>query len=853
MDNKEMENIKKESNQVKYDAFISYRHTEVDQFVAEQLHKMMETFKLPSNVAKKNRKENKKTKITRVFRDQDELQLVSNLEDPIIEALNHSEWLIVICSPRLRQSMWCLKEIETFIKLHGRDHVMAVLVEGEPEESFPEQLLYRDVLVQGEDGLNKVVREQVEPLAADIRGADNAERLKKMKGEILRLLAPMFELNYDDLRQRHKERRMRRIMLVTAGVALIGAAFGLVSTFSAISLDKQNKMIQAQSEQILEQSGQIEEQNKQLKVEQAKQMAITSQAYFEKDEIELAIRTAYDALNSEGEQDVPYTDEARYALTCALQPYSYDSSIRAKWQIDLASIPKQMSMSPEGTMAVVLDAADVCSIIDVKRGKVIDRIPNFSEEYSASREVLAVNENTIVCAHGDNLVAYNVYDKTEKVFLTHDSFMFYSQYTYDKNADCIIVYYEEFDEGNAIRHVMAYDTENFNEIFSLERCNNYASSYYIDYMNIDHYQMIGDDYFALGLSNSTDISDADCVLQIYDVKSGELVFESEIEENTFVKDVDIRDGKVYAVGHYYDSVFKFTSKSKVRAWDMKTGQKLWEREESGASFDKLFLITDEEEKLFVAIISDTAIIEIDAVDGNVTSQQYNGKILWSAATDKLVGYITADSQYMYLYNHLNYGLSGTIDFTIFDPTLCEKGENGYLIAGDNGNRVVFYAVQNSPDALPYDGELQQPDNKYYEGASAKDLAKKIGLEKYSMVDSIAFDDENKTICTTYNDFRIVIFDAETYEELGSWDKKFPQVHSVVYYRGKDKEGNMYWGSDTRTFCISPNYKLLAYLDYLVKVDVENNVYIFDNYAEKWTIPIYTFDEIMEMAEEKLNQ
>ena len=122
-----------------YDAFISYRHTELDKFVAENLHKAMETFKPPKSILKAGRAS--RTRIERVFRDRDELPLSSNLEDPIVNALEQSEYLIVVCSPRLKESMWCKREIETFIGFHGREKVFAVLVEGEPEESFPEELL----------------------------------------------------------------------------------------------------------------------------------------------------------------------------------------------------------------------------------------------------------------------------------------------------------------------------------------------------------------------------------------------------------------------------------------------------------------------------------------------------------------------------------------------------------------------------------------------------------------------------------------------------------------------------------------------------------------------------------------
>ena len=51
-----------------------------------------------------------------------------------------------------------MKEIDTFIELHGRENVLAVLVDGEPVDSFPHQLCV------DENG------NPVEPLAADVRG-----------------------------------------------------------------------------------------------------------------------------------------------------------------------------------------------------------------------------------------------------------------------------------------------------------------------------------------------------------------------------------------------------------------------------------------------------------------------------------------------------------------------------------------------------------------------------------------------------------------------------------------------------------------------------------------------------------
>lgn len=81
---------------VRYDAFISYSHSEPDAFVAGKLHSMLEHYKVP----KKIREISGKKKIERVFRDREELPLSANLAMGICEALENSEYLIVICSPR---------------------------------------------------------------------------------------------------------------------------------------------------------------------------------------------------------------------------------------------------------------------------------------------------------------------------------------------------------------------------------------------------------------------------------------------------------------------------------------------------------------------------------------------------------------------------------------------------------------------------------------------------------------------------------------------------------------------------------------------------------------------------------
>ena len=60
-------------------AFISYRHTSVDQDIAKRLHTLLENYKIPSTL----KKSLGISKIGRIFRDNEELPLSADLGEDI--------------------------------------------------------------------------------------------------------------------------------------------------------------------------------------------------------------------------------------------------------------------------------------------------------------------------------------------------------------------------------------------------------------------------------------------------------------------------------------------------------------------------------------------------------------------------------------------------------------------------------------------------------------------------------------------------------------------------------------------------------------------------------------------------
>ena len=206
-----------------YSAFISYRHTLPDEAIAKKLHTYIENYAIPGSISRATGKK----KMGRVFRDQEELPLSTDLGNDIRAALDNSEWLIAVCSPRYLESRWCMAELEYFISIGRKDHILVILAEGDPKDSFPPQLRYN--LVDG-----KWV--EVEPLAGDVRAASIGESLKKLKSEKARILAPMLGVSFDQLRQRARKRKKRIITAVAA------AAFVLLAGFLSYALIKNGQV-----------------------------------------------------------------------------------------------------------------------------------------------------------------------------------------------------------------------------------------------------------------------------------------------------------------------------------------------------------------------------------------------------------------------------------------------------------------------------------------------------------------------------------------------------------------------------------------------------------------------------------
>jgi WD40 repeat protein len=199
-----------------YFAFISYRAGETDLHEAAWLSTALETYTVPRKLADKL---GVPRRLGRVFRDAEELPATSNLRQKLVSALDQTANLIVLCSPRVVTSAWVNDEIEAFARRGRPDRIFAVLIEGEPKDAFPPALLRLSRVAA--ESVDRAIELTEEPLAADLRPITDVSQRQVRHTALLRLVAGILGVGFDDLRNRDQERRRRRVIGGTAAAILI--------------------------------------------------------------------------------------------------------------------------------------------------------------------------------------------------------------------------------------------------------------------------------------------------------------------------------------------------------------------------------------------------------------------------------------------------------------------------------------------------------------------------------------------------------------------------------------------------------------------------------------------------------
>lgn len=150
-----------------------------------------------------------------------------DFDDEARSILDHSRCLAVLCSPETRTSAFVLDRLAYFRETGKDDNIIAVIIRGEPADSFPESFIEKKTVQKILPDMTVVERtETIEPVASDLRAETRRRWKEALNYETVRIIASVLGLHPDDLEQRHRARHRRAVRTIVAVIAAvcIGAA-----------------------------------------------------------------------------------------------------------------------------------------------------------------------------------------------------------------------------------------------------------------------------------------------------------------------------------------------------------------------------------------------------------------------------------------------------------------------------------------------------------------------------------------------------------------------------------------------------------------------------------------------------
>lgn len=795
-----------ENKEFKYDAFISYRHCELDKFVAENLHKILECYELPKSIKTKLNVQGRTFK--RIFRDQEELPLSSNLEDPIIEALKDSKYLIVICSPRLKDSLWCKKEIQTFKKLRGRKNILCVLVEGEPSESFPEEVLYDEKETKDKNGKIKKEKILVEPLAADVRGINKSEVLKKIKLEKLRLVASMYNIDYDDLKQRHKIRKQKRIIFASSLIACFCLFFALYTSLMLLKINKQKNT---------------------LRMHQAISLSSKSIDYLQDDDRYNAVKSSYEALTKFDGVKMPYTSDAEYALVESLGLYDVGTTYKAISSVKTDGVASSVKLSSDGKYAAVYDESGVITVFDPRTMKVITKY-NVDVRVASSEYFSFVgNDKLAYINEKNNVVIVNINGKVLKEFEKSDEGFYIAVY-----GDIDGKYLTFLTE----KTIYIYNVSQGKIVGTFVTDGKFTKEAY--YLDDNSKIMVG------SISGGFSLDEEEITIHVLNIADA-----TELNSHSFnagyISNIVSKGNKAYLL---LNSGFGIKTKMLVVSYDYVNGKVNWSKEFDN-HWGRTIIHSNFEERDNLAVINYDAIRIINAKTGEVEDMINTGSEIISVFSyyDSEVYMIFLSNGVVSFFNvdaHENIIIKDKFELNVGKYTSAVQTNKGFLLTPLNENRVILYEANIARDAKTEDVKLDYIKNESISQKDAEKIINEYGVKNKSLVDKVFYDDKKELIFINYVNKDLAIYNAKSKKLL----KTLNSVGNVYHYFGKDYLGRIYIGDISDSYILNKNYEKVGHIRGLAKLE-KNKVIILNN-NKYYSLKIYDLDAALNEAKKYLN-
>lgn len=670
-------------------------------FVAKQVHKKLETFKIPYSVRKKTGKK----KIERVFRDVEELPIGSDLGNNITTALSESEYLVVICSKETPKSYWVNQEIETFIKLKGNKNILAVLIDGEPNEAFPKQLLFDD------NG------NPIEPLAADVRGASKKEINKKLKTEIIRLAAQIIGCTYDELKQRHKERRLRKIAALTSIIAFLSICFGIYSVHNYITIQKNYRT---------------------KLINQSKYLADTSLTLLDEGDRITAGLIAMEALPYSS--DRPLVSSAQFALGKALHSYADGTKLLTDRLLKHDLLVEKIKYSEDGAKLISIDVGGNVYIWNVDNGKLELKVVPEITDYGSSEIVLdamLTKDNILIIATINSIKAVDLEGNVVWCEETNES---YIEFVFDiSNGMAAGISNDTIDIWNVFNEELVGTVSNEEKDFNFTNTGVFNSTG--DKLAIAYYS--DDEYESNGIISVISLDD-------FKVKTFDTAY-------PYIMNINFSNNEdIIVLSHEnidYSDSYNNDIKLSLENINSDNGKIIWSNEFISTSYEltdafsdikaRSYELKSNEQKEIIITINNT-VYTINEADGGIKSKITTSKRITSTllSTSTEMGYIVDSEGVLGFYdmtNGMHYsGADVDMNRSVVDVTI----KNGVLAA----------KIYSSPDVLLmkyHEGYGMERLGEYEDYVIRMDYSPNEAIYVVSSTDYYFYSTENNELIMQY--------------------------------------------------------------------------------------------------------
>ncbi len=816
-----------------YKAFVCCGNGDIDRLVGEKVCGFLQTIKIQDGTGKKQR--------LQVYMDIDN-PVYTGIDDDTYRGILGSEYLIVIGTPRLYSSVRSNNIINEFIKYGARERIILIQTEGEIPGGLSDVRIF------------------------DVRGYGEKDILSKLKSNVYPVLLSKFGKNQANITEgnppeqtatdKHTVRAKNKCfnpVIVCAVIFLTVTT--IVSSVMAFKLKKENDRLEERQDSEIENhkdddnlgtlSDADENDGHQDNPDDGtevivsdnvivKELSLTlanqAMALYDNGDTMGAISLAYQSLTEYNGIPMTYTAEGRYALATALRIYEKGGSAREASKIlQTTGIVRDISVSPDGTMLSAVDNLNNLYVWDIASSELIFK--GISDSLSDQDACTFVGNDKIAYKNADELWLYSFTDKTtimsgknyvENAYTGEDG-----KYIFTTSFDRVIIYNSE--DMDIEQELIAPD----------------------DYTVHEDGFVTGDNYFVYSQYNTEEDEAGKNVItgnvKIVDMSTLEEICSIDTEYS-IISDARTKDGKLYIALRNYASA-QNEKGSMLACVDLSNGNILWKNESESSVAAKITL-PYAEGATEMMVTKGPEIYLYDADTGERTQYYYMEDMVVSQFTttknnqffvflqNGSFHVIAVEEQYVLPCPHLFHAMTNSLKEMVV-------GDEYYIFSNNDDNRIILYGVEENPYVNEYSGVAGIHDESVL---SPIQEAKKLGLNNSDMVSGILYSPEKDVVFVSYLNYCLEVYKVEDMTLLETVDG---YVDIAVDYIGQDQEGNTYIAGDTIGICLDKDYKIIGAITLLAGMDVKENILIMDNSEERWTLPIFTMEDLLNRAKEVL--